>query len=110
MGLGLIEGDTMIISNDQVQNVLKVYGKRIRSEGVAGKQDVVKPFARQDKLQISGAGRIKQKAIQAAKEAPDVRQDRVEYLKEAISSGTYEISDYGVAEKMLYWSLVDKLL
>ncbi|MCR4399682.1 MAG: hypothetical protein NUV35_02195, partial [Syntrophomonadaceae bacterium] len=63
----------MIISSSQVQNVIKLYGKHIHRTGLTPKPDVTAPFAKTDQVSISADSRIKQKAIQAAKAAPDIR-------------------------------------
>ena len=51
-----------------------------------------------------------QKAIQAARQAEDIRPDKVEELKQAITTGTYEVSPDQVAEQMIHRALVDKLV
>lgn len=45
-----------------------------------------------------------------AKAAPDVRQDKVAALRDAIRKGTYQVNAQGVAEKMLQSSLEEGLL
>ncbi len=54
-----------------------------------------------DKLQISQTAKDYQTAKQAVKDAPDVRMDKVEQYKEAIVSGTYNVSSQEIAEKMV---------
>ena len=51
-----------------------------------------------------------QKAIQAAHLAEDIRQDKVEELREAITTGVYEVSPDDVVEQMIYRTLVDRLV
>lgn len=100
----------MIISSKQVQNVLKVYSKQIKSGSVEPKKEITASDMRKDEVTISGESKIKQKAIQTAKEAPDIREERVKTLREAIATGTYTVADEEVAEKLIYRSLVDKLV
>ncbi|NLU51097.1 MAG: flagellar biosynthesis anti-sigma factor FlgM [Syntrophomonadaceae bacterium] len=100
----------MIISANQVQNVLKIYGKQVKSDNIQPRQDVMAPFNKSDEVAISGESKIKQKAVQVAKEAPEVREDKVKLLKEAITTGTYSVSDAQVAEQLIYRLLVDKLV
>ncbi|MGI6550489.1 MAG: flagellar biosynthesis anti-sigma factor FlgM [Syntrophomonadales bacterium] len=98
----------MKISNSQVQNLLKIYGKSLKiphqksPSGVNG--------AKADGVTISGEGKLMQKAIQAARQAEDIRPDKVEELKQAITTGTYEVSPDQVAEQMIHRALVDKLV
>lgn len=49
-------------------------------------------------------------ALAIAKNAPDVRADRVAELKAAIANGTYKTDSKAIAEKMISSSLEDDLL
>ncbi len=99
----------MIISKAQVQNIMKIYGKdsssnrldNIKSTGTASKTD---------ELNISSASRIMQKAMIAAKQAPDIRWEKVNELKEKMASDTLEVSDEDIADKILEQALTDDLL
>lgn len=99
----------MIISKTQVQNILKIYGKEL-SSNKPGKNQTVKTESKRDQLNISSESRVKQRAMQAIKQAEDVRQDKVTRLQEQISAGTYELSDDEVAEKMIERAIVDRLI
>lgn len=61
-------------------------------------------------MAISSESRIKQKAMQAAKQAEDIRMDKIKDLQERISTGTYTVSDNEVAEKMIERAIVDELV
>lgn len=101
----------MIISNQQVQNLLKVYGKQLQTDNqVRPKREVVAPSRVADEVSISGEGRLKMKAILAVRQAEDVRRDKVDNLKEAIASGTYEVSEGQVAESIILNAILDKLV
>ncbi len=100
----------MIISNNQIQNLLRIYNKDAaisKNNAVAG---VKGKNTAQDELALSGESRIKQRAFQAARQAPDIREDRVDNLREQISSGTYTVTDDEVAEKMIARAIVDRLV
>jgi len=99
----------MIISNTQVQNILKIYNKDLKSSS-QNKTEAVKTAGGKDELALSGEGRIKQKAFQAARQADTFRQDRVDELREQISSGTYTVTDDEVADKMIARAVVDHLV
>lgn len=100
----------MIISNTQVQNILKIYNKDLKSSS-QNKAEAVKPASSgKDELALSGEGRIKQKAFQVARQADTFRQDRVDELREQISSGTYTVTDDEVADKMISRAVVDHLV
>jgi len=98
----------MLISKTQLQNILKVYGKAPGAKvgGVTPGNAVVK----NDELAISRESRITQKAMQAIKQADDIRLDRVSELKEQISAGTYTVSDDEVAEKIIETAILDRLI
>ncbi|MFA9464526.1 MAG: flagellar biosynthesis anti-sigma factor FlgM [Velocimicrobium sp.] len=53
-----------------------------------------------DALQLSQTGKDIQVAKQAVKDAPDVREDRVNAIKAELASGTYRVSAEDVAEKL----------
>lgn len=98
----------MIISKAQVQNLLQVYGKNKsvnRVESAPAAQSI-----KRDALAISDESRIKQKAMQAIRQADDIRLDKVEDLRERISAGTYTLTDDEVAEKMIERAIVDRLI
>ncbi|MGR6837104.1 flagellar biosynthesis anti-sigma factor FlgM [Syntrophomonas erecta] len=99
----------MIISRTQVHNILKLYGKDPASHRVDKPQES-RGKARPDDLAISSESRMKQKAMQAIKQAPDIRMDKVKDLQERISAGTYTLSADEVAEKMIERAIVDHLI
>lgn len=54
-----------------------------------------------EKVEISPRGKEAIKAKAAAHAAPDVREERIKKLKEAIQNGSYKVDTDAVAEKML---------
>lgn len=98
----------MKISNSQVQNLLKIYGKSTKIPNQSSR--VESAGNRTDNVMISGEGKLMQKAIQAARQADDIRPDKVDELRQAVAAGTYEVSPDEVAEQMIYRALVDKLV
>ncbi|MEG1458719.1 MAG: flagellar biosynthesis anti-sigma factor FlgM [Acetivibrio sp.] len=54
-----------------------------------------------DALQLSQTGKDMQVAKQAVKEAPDVREDKVNELKARLASGTYNVTGKDLAEKLV---------
>ncbi|MDD2510712.1 MAG: flagellar biosynthesis anti-sigma factor FlgM [Syntrophomonas sp.] len=97
----------MIISKAQLLNVLKVYNK---GDSKVEKAQAAKAAVRADELAISRESKVKQKAMQAARQAEDIRLDKVTELQEQISAGSYTLSDDEVAEKMIERVLVDRLI
>lgn len=60
-----------------------------------------KSVSKTDKLEISQAGKDYQVAKQAVSNAPDIRQDKVEDIKQRLANGTYNVSDEDLADKLL---------
>ena len=54
-----------------------------------------------DAYEISRSARDYQVAREAVREATDVREDKVAYFKEALASGTYNVSSQEIAEKVV---------
>ena len=54
-----------------------------------------------DQVSFSTVGKDMQAAKSALKEVPDVRQDRVNALKESIANGTYHVSAESFADKLM---------
>ncbi len=61
----------------------------------------VKKTTTTDAFEISQAGKDYQTATQAVKEAADIREDKVNKIKEALASGTYNVSGEEFAERMV---------
>lgn len=82
----------------QVPQVSGVYDKNKtvskvdRSTGVTGKKDVIS---------ISEQGKDFQSALKAAREAPDIRADKVDDIKQRMQTDTYEVSGKDVADKVI---------
>jgi len=98
----------MIISKAQVQNLLQVYGKNKKINQVESPKAA--RSMQKDALAISDESRLKQKAMQAIRQADDVRMDKVQELREQISAGTYTLTEDQVAEKMIERAIVDRLI
>ena len=98
-----------MISKTQLLSVLKVYGKDIGVNKVDSPQ-AAKAAGKLDQLAISSESKTKQKAMQAIKQAPDIRPELISDLQERISAGTYTIKDDEVAEKMINRAIVDRLV
>lgn len=54
-----------------------------------------------DSLQLSQVGKDYQIAKQAVKNAPDIREDKVNSIKARMASGTYTISSEEIADKII---------
>lgn len=54
-----------------------------------------------DSLELSQAGKDLKTAKDAVREAPDIREERVQEIKRRMANGTYQVSAKEVAEKMV---------
>ncbi|NLB17588.1 MAG: flagellar biosynthesis anti-sigma factor FlgM [Syntrophomonadaceae bacterium] len=97
----------MKISSLQVQSLLKIYGRpENRTKVLRGDAGP----AKSDNVTISDEGRLKQKAIQALGQKDDIRKDKIDEIKQAMASGTYQVNPEKVAEQIIYGSIFDKLV
>lgn len=67
----------------------------------AGKPQDAAPEVRADQVQISAQARALQQLDRAVRESPEVREERVQALREAIQNGTYQVDAQTVAERLL---------
>lgn len=92
----------MIISNNQVKQVLEAYNK---SDGDS--------TGRNDKKR-SGPETSDSSPVTAARQvigkAPEVREERIKELKDSIRAGHYERTAEEIANKMISRSVVDTIL
>ena len=65
------------------------------------KVDAEKKVQKDDKLEISQAGKDINVAKKAIKESPDVREDKIEAIKKQMAEGTYSVSTEALADKIL---------
>lgn len=83
------------ITQKQAENTTAVEksqkSERENMESIAGK----------DKASLSDDARILAKSRTALEETPDIRTDRVEQLRQQITSGEYQIPVQSLAERLL---------
>ncbi len=86
----------MRISSYQIS---QIYGNnsttKTTKKSVAGSSDI------KDQISFSSVGKDLQVAKAALKNVPDVREDKVNALKESINNGTYNVSGEAFADKLL---------
>jgi len=87
-----------------IPGILKAYNQKktqptSKTHGVEGKRD---------EMQVSNEAQVMSKILQTAKNAPEIREEKVNQLKNAIKQGTYNVSTEDLAEKMLNGILFDK--
>ncbi len=101
----------MIISNHQIQNVLAQYLKKDSAFSLKKKEEISKVFKGDiDKITLSQDTQAYLKTKEAIKKLPDTRADKLAKIQQQIKSGTYEVNNEEVAEKMIGRSLIDELI
>lgn len=68
--------------------------------GVVGNQETP-ARVRSDSVDISGEAAFRARTLEAVRNAPDVREDRVEALRQAISTGNYNVTSSDLAAHLL---------
>lgn len=84
---------------NSVMNVNKVVNKY--KTNINKTESASKVGMKQDKLEISSGAKEFQLAMDAVKNMPDIRQDKVDEIKQQIKDGTYKPSAKDIAKKML---------
>ncbi|MBE3574012.1 MAG: flagellar biosynthesis anti-sigma factor FlgM [Firmicutes bacterium] len=98
----------MQISLEQVRCVLRAYQEqKLQSQG---RVQAAAGVRKSDQLSLSPASQLYQAALEAVNRAPDVREELVQRLQQAIDSGTYHVEGTKVAEKMIERATVDRLV
>lgn len=85
-----------VFNSPQINQILKTYQKQVN------KAEKAEPAAMaKDKIEISEEARDFQVAMKAFKDLPEVRQAKIDEIREQIKSGKYKPSADAVAEKMI---------
>ncbi len=88
----------MRITGSQVGPVTPAQLSQIKKTAPTSAADTTRPA---DEVQFSSDVEAIEAARKAIAAAPDVRQDKVEALRQQIAAGTYQISSEKIADKML---------
>ena len=72
--------------------------KVTRSGSPAQQSSAVAVNSRQDQAQLSVDGQTLQQLKANLSQVPEVRQERVEALRQAVSSGSYQVSDQQLSD------------
>lgn len=82
----------------------ELYGKvndLIKKEKVSKSSETENTTGQRDKISLSGKAQEMNELKALINDLPDIRIDKVEQLKRAIDTGSYNIDSYKVAEKIL---------
>lgn len=95
----------MHISTNQIQKIFEVHTHRVSSVRMTPDVDLVH---RADSLILSRQAMDMQAVKQTIAKLPDIREDVVRSIRNEIASGSYEIDEVGLAQKMLTSSVIAK--
>lgn len=85
-----------INNNINVQQVLKGYNKNLSKT-----QETSKTEMKRDQIEISQSSKDFQVAMDAFKKLPDVRQDKINDIKQSIDEGSYKPSTEDIIKHMM---------
>ena len=88
---------------NKVDKILQVYN----TQNIK-KVEFTKGNGRKDELKLSEKALEFQVAVNSLKDVPDIRKEKVEKIKEEISTGTYKVDGKKIVEKMMEDTSFDK--
>ncbi|SDJ91029.1 flagellar biosynthesis anti-sigma factor FlgM [Natronincola ferrireducens] len=94
-----------IYNNPNINKIMEVYNKTSKSVEKTNQVQQTK-----DKLEISQSAKEFQIAMQAFKNLPEVREEKLKEIKEKIETNSYNISGKEIANKILEGIMIDKKL
>ncbi|WP_457570529.1 flagellar biosynthesis anti-sigma factor FlgM [Desulfovulcanus sp.] len=59
------------------------------------------PSVTGDKVTLSSTAKLYQEGLKTAKQSPEVRQEKIQELKEKIEAGEYHIDEQKIAQKLV---------
>jgi len=93
-------------TRNQATEVVQQYKANEKAATAHGKQ-VSGNAAPEEKVSLSDRAKDIQQAKKTIDQLPDVREEKVKELKNAIDTGTYRVEGEKVADKMIGESLLD---
>jgi negative regulator of flagellin synthesis FlgM len=73
-----------------------------------GKTSAASPSTGADNIVVSDQARLMQRAAEVIGQTPDVRQDKVDSLQQAVNQGTYSADTQKVANSMIANMLMER--
>lgn len=100
----------MKISDRQIQSVIEAYQKRLQGLETGLRTDGARRAREQsDRLELSPDARELARLAQLAKQLPEVREDLIRQVAQALKDGSYHVPAREVADKMVARFLADHL-
>jgi negative regulator of flagellin synthesis FlgM len=86
------------------------FQKPEKTKDKAGEAKSGEVISKDDQISLSGAAKDIGRLQLSVSKLPDVRPDKVNDVKNAINSGTYNVKGDAVAGKLLKDAIIDKLI
>lgn len=83
----------------KISNISNAYDIYTKKPAVSGKKN--KLSVKKDDLNVSDEAREFQNVFKAVSSTPDIREDKINRIKDKIESGNYNINSEDIADKML---------
>lgn len=94
---------------NNISGMLKAYQTTKTKKAEAGKAiENTSSVNKVDKVTLSSQGQIMQTALQAVKDSPEFRGEKVKELEQAVRTGNYQVKADAIAEKILESISFDK--
>lgn len=91
-----------IFKNPNIQRLARVFETELdRASHKVRSAEGPERLQKSDSVQLSSEAKLLGAIQQRLAEAPDVRRERVEALKQAIARGTYHVSGEDIADAMI---------
>lgn len=81
-----------------LQGAMNAYNNKGK---VSPKQEVKSKSGEQDAMNVSQEAKTFSAVLQAVKKSPDIREEKVSALKEAIANNTYKVDDEKLVDKLI---------
>lgn len=95
----------MKIFNNNIEKAMQIYKK----QGINKLQNTTtSKISKKDQVELSSTAKDFQYAMKLLKDVPDVRQDKIDSIKNQIKTGTYKIDSGKIVEKMYESINIDK--
>lgn len=100
------EAASLIKAFQEAQQAAGKSGPKAEYSAKTGGNDPSKPSAdavetKKDRLDLSSEAQALQRFLKAVEELPDVREERINAIKDALRSGSYRVSGKQVVDKMM---------
>jgi len=94
-------------TGNSTNDLISMYKINEGKVGSESEKQAAKSLVPEEKVSLSSTARDIQLAEKAIEKLPDIREEKVQALKDQIAMGRYNVSGEKIAEKMMIASLLD---